>query len=662
MHDILPHALEKVVSTNGLVDTYRNNDLVDLSENISSAIIKQAKKQLKSVPELHNLIDDDTDEIIMLTQALTANQIDSESPNPGESTKNADKNASYLQKRNKLKKQRQKQNKKTKKELKLKNEDKNKNKPPQIVIQNKDDDDLEIEYIPEKSSIEPLDPNFAHFAKVVENFKLGSETITNSTDKEKFPSRANSDSSSDEGDNRSTAEKAPVQFLPRGYIPNTKEEEEYDEAEKKPMTHKERKKAHRMTCSQLKYMANRPDLVEMHDGNSIDPMMLLHLKSTRNSVPVPEHWSYKRRYLSTQREHKKGFFELPDYLKATGIQEIREALQSREASKTLKEKMRGKVRPKTGKIDIDYQKLHDAFFKNMTKPYMSSHGEIYFEGREFTVRMMKKKAGVLSDDLRIALGMPIGAQAHKCPPPYLIAQQRFGPPPSYPALKIPGLNSPIPEGCTFGYQIGGWGKPPVTESGKPLYGDVFGIGQDYVNQGANPAINDVKLFGEFGSSDEEDSEEYIDEGSEGTQSLGTDGILTPSSVGMGTPSGLQSTSSIISNIELSKTGYSSDPRGKQLYQILQEKQVSVGNKDLVGTQHIYDVSNLAKNSTPTPSGAESSNSISKDADQSNPNENARSGKKKQRESNKKSASDNKRGRYDDDEDEIKKYKEKKFKF
>ena len=29
----------------------------------------------------------------------------------------------------------------------------------------------------------------------------------------------------------------------------------------------------------------------------------------------------------------------------------------------MKTKMRGKVRPKMGKIDIDYQKLHDAFFK-----------------------------------------------------------------------------------------------------------------------------------------------------------------------------------------------------------------------------------------------------------------------------------------------------------
>lgn len=48
--------------------------------------------------------------------------------------------------------------------------------------------------------------------------------------------------------------------------------------------------------------------------------------------------------------------------------------------------------------------------------------------------------------------------AHKVPPPWLIAMQRYGPPPSYPNLKIPGLNSPIPEvgaGC--------WGWPWVLE-------------------------------------------------------------------------------------------------------------------------------------------------------------------------------------------------------
>lgn len=41
--------------------------------------------------------------------------------------------------------------------------------------------------------------------------------------------------------------------------------------------------------------------------------------------------------------------------------------------------------------------------------------------------------------------------------------QRYGPPPSYPHLKIPGLNAPIPPGASFGYGLGDWGKPPVDE-------------------------------------------------------------------------------------------------------------------------------------------------------------------------------------------------------
>lgn len=52
--------------------------------------------------------------------------------------------------------------------------------------------------------------------------------------------------------------------------------------------------------------------------------------------------------------------------------------------------------------------------------------------------------------------------------------QRHGPPPSYPQLKIPGLNAPIPEGASWGYHPGDWGKPPVDEYGRPLYGDIFG--------------------------------------------------------------------------------------------------------------------------------------------------------------------------------------------
>lgn len=50
----------------------------------------------------------------------------------------------------------------------------------------------------------------------------------------------------------------------------------------------------------------------------------------------------------------------------------------------MKTKMREKVRPKMGKIDIDYQKLHDAFFKWQIKPKLTIHGDLYYEVPEHT--------------------------------------------------------------------------------------------------------------------------------------------------------------------------------------------------------------------------------------------------------------------------------------
>ena len=40
-----------------------------------------------------------------------------------------------------------------------------------------------------------------------------------------------------------------------------------------------------------------------------------------------------------------------------------------------------------GKLDIDYQVLHDAFFKYQTKPHLSGMGEMYYEGKEFEARV-----------------------------------------------------------------------------------------------------------------------------------------------------------------------------------------------------------------------------------------------------------------------------------
>ena len=99
------------------------------------------------------------------------------------------------------------------------------------------------------------------------------------------------------------------------------------------------------------------------------------------------------------------------------------------------------------------------------------------------------------------------------PPPWLWMQQRYGPPPSYPNLRIPGLNSPIPPGCQYGNHAEGWGRPPVDEQGRPLYGDVFGV---YVEEKATKKLNpeEEKLWGEIPENaldDEEEEEEQAPE-------------------------------------------------------------------------------------------------------------------------------------------------------
>jgi len=108
--------------------------------------------------------------------------------------------------------------------------------------------------------------------------------------------------------------------------------------------------------------------------------------------------------------------------------------------------MRERLNPSMGKIDIDYQVLHDAFFAKQTKPKLTIHGDLYYEGKEYEVEMKEKRPGFISKELREALGMPEGAA-----PPWLVNMQRFGPPPSYPKLKVPGLNAPIPPNGEYNY-------------------------------------------------------------------------------------------------------------------------------------------------------------------------------------------------------------------
>ncbi|KAM5538103.1 hypothetical protein V8D89_008300 [Ganoderma adspersum] len=366
-----------------------------------------------------------------------------------------------------------------------------------------------------------------------------------------------------------------------------------DAEEKKPLSKKKARKMNRLTVAELKQLVKKPEVVEWTDVTASDPRLLLHLKSYRNTVPIPAHWSAKRDYLQGKRGIEKPPFQLPSYIADTGIATMRDAIKEKEANMTLKAKTRERVQPKMGKLDIDYQKLHDAFFKFMTKPNVTSFGEMYYEGKEFETQLKHKRPGDLSPELVEALSIPPLA-----PPPWLISMQRFGPPPSYPTLRIPGLNAPIPEGAQWGFHPGGWGKPPLDEYNRPLYGDVFGVLPKNTDADMGEPV-DRNLWGELEPEEEEEEEESEEESEEEEeqQAMPVDGMQTPS--GLETPSGMASVVSTVAGgletpdfLELRKNASRPTPDvdsgPRSLYQVVPEKQTSV--RGLMGSERGYDVS------------------------------------------------------------------------
>ncbi|XP_054487245.2 splicing factor 3B subunit 2 [Agelaius phoeniceus] len=437
---------------------------------------------------------------------------------------------------------------------------------------------VEIEYVTEEPEID--DPNFVFFRRIFEAFRL---TDRVRKDKEKEPEWAEQAESAGV-----SCKKGPKDGI-RG-TDGISSEDEQKKQEAPQLSKKRLRRMNRFTVAELKQLVARPDVVEMHDVTAQDPKLLVHLKATRNSVLVPRHWCFKRKYLQGKRGIEKPPFELPEFIKRTGIQEMREALQEKEEQKTMKTK----VQPKMGKIDIDYQKLHDAFFKWQTKPKLTLHGDLYYAGKEFETRLKEKKPGVLSDELWIALGMPMGPNAHKVPPPWLITMQRYGPPPSYPNLKILGLNAPIPEGCSFGYHAGGWGKPPVDEMGKPLYGDMFGTNATKFQMKEEEEI-DHTPWGELEPSDEESEEEEEEEEESNEEKPNQTGFITPTDSGFITPGGFSSVPAGMETpevIELRKKKMEAmdGSETSQLFTVVPEKRTATMGMAMMGSTHIYDMS------------------------------------------------------------------------
>lgn len=235
----------------------------------------------------------------------------------------------------------------------------------------------------------------------------------------------------------------------------------------KPVSKRQKRLREKVPISVLKASAAKPQAVEWYDADAPDPYMVVYMKTALNHVDVPPHWQQKKEYLSSKRGVERAPFALPKFIANTGIAEMRN-----HDPEALKKLQRDRVQPKMGRLDIDYQKLHDAFFKHQTKPRMLPFGEVYSEGREKADQnrddVARMRPGKISKSLRLAVGM---SENETAVPPWITVMKELGKPPSYANLLIPGLDS---EYTNLGYLV------QYGEKGKALdfLGETWGSLED----------------------------------------------------------------------------------------------------------------------------------------------------------------------------------------
>ena len=130
--------------------------------------------------------------------------------------------------------------------------------------------------------LERDDPAYQEFASIFARFSSASEDET-TTDVEmsdqvevKPDPAASSALSGDDSDDEGQGDKAPK------------------------ISNRKKRQLRRLNIAALKQIVKRPDLVEIHDCSSSDPLLVLHMKGYRNSVPVPRHALQRRKYLQVR--------------------------------------------------------------------------------------------------------------------------------------------------------------------------------------------------------------------------------------------------------------------------------------------------------------------------------------------------------------------------
>ena len=183
---------------------------------------------------------------------------------------------------------------------------------------------FEVEYQPERIQLSFADPNYAHFMKIFEKYKLQAPP-KKEDNKEDVNEKLNVESEVLSAVSQITSA-LETQKMPKLEDDDGVKDEETGQP---TLSKKKLRKLNRLTVAELKQLVTRPDVVEMHDVTARDPKLLICLKSAKHTVPVPRHWNAKRKYLAGKRGFQKAPFDLPEFIKRTGIMEMRSALQEK---------------------------------------------------------------------------------------------------------------------------------------------------------------------------------------------------------------------------------------------------------------------------------------------------------------------------------------------
>lgn len=87
--------------------------------------------------------------------------------------------------------------------------------------------------------------------------------------------------------------------------------EDEDKEEVVEVSKRKQRKLNRLSVAELKRLVKKPEVVDWVDVSAADPRLLVQIKSHRNMIPIPPHWSQKRDYLQGKRGIEKPAFQLP---------------------------------------------------------------------------------------------------------------------------------------------------------------------------------------------------------------------------------------------------------------------------------------------------------------------------------------------------------------